>query len=368
MAAGVFVRRAGGGCGQFFRRPRVGAYPKQLGMRLSVIVPTYNSERTLETCLHAVRASSFRSYELLVIDGGSSDATAQIAARYADRVIQFDGSPSVSAQRNVGVASAKEEIIVNVDSDVAVHSDTLERVARRFAGDPGLQAATGLVSKTHPHAGFFSQYKNLYMHYTFRRLPDGVRFLYGSIHAFRRSVAPPYRTNLSGIRIAEAAEDLLIGQQMACAGRVAFMRDLEVVHYKQHTPRTLAANDFHIPFAWAAVFLGGQGWRHLGRGRTGFGHVSVAQLLTVALAPIATLAGGAAVADRFWRLPAAGLAIGWLMLTAPFAAFLAKERGWRFGCSGILVTFVDHLIMAAGIVCGVCVVACQAMRRREAVE
>jgi len=51
---------------------------------------------------------------------------------------------------------------------------------------PDCAALTGLLSKEHPNAGFFSQYKNLYMHYIFKKMSERVTFMYGSINAFRK--------------------------------------------------------------------------------------------------------------------------------------------------------------------------------------
>ena len=66
-------------------------------MKLSVIIPTYNRADTLEACLQAVRGSTFRDYELVVVDCGSQDASRDIARRYADRLVELKGIPSRSA-------------------------------------------------------------------------------------------------------------------------------------------------------------------------------------------------------------------------------------------------------------------------------
>ena len=315
--------------------------------QLSVIVPTYNREDALEGCLKAVKASIFRDYELLVVDCGSQDTTCAIARRYADRVIEIHGVPSSGAARNRGVAAATGEVIVNVDSDVIVRPDTLSRIADYFSHHPETDALTGLLSKGHPHRGFFSQYKNLYMHFIFRQLPERVMFLYGSLHAFRRRVARPY-----GV-VVRMTDDLAFGQQLIREGkRIAFVRDLEVTHLKRYNAWSLIANDFQAPCDWAIVFLAYKGWKHLGRYRIGFAHVSKEQLVSVALAPVIVLAGllnRSRPQEIVWMT---GLVVCWFLLNLRFLAFLTKEKGAIFGLWGCALTFLDHLIMAAGIVCG----------------
>ena len=295
----------------------------------------------------AVRASDFPDHELIVVDCGSQDATCAIARRYADRVIEIHGVPSRGAARNHGVAAATGEVIVNVDSDVIVRPDTLSRIADYFSRHPETDALTGLLSKTHPHRGFFSQYKNLYMHFIFRQLPERVMFLYGSLHAFRRHVARPYGM------VVRIADDLAFGQQLIREGkRIAFVRDLEVIHLKRYDVWSLIANDFQVPRDWAVVFLTYKGWKQLGRYRTGFAHVSKEQLVSVVLAPVIVLAGllnRSRPQEVVWMT---GLIVCWLLLNLRFLAFLTKEKGAIFGLCGCALTFLDLLVMDVGIMCG----------------
>ena len=319
---------------------------------LSVVVPTYNRADTLEACLQAVRASTFQDYELIVVDCGSQDATCDIARRYADRLIELQGIPSRSAARNQGIASAQGEIMVNVDSDVVIQPSALARIAEHFAHHPEVDALTGLLSKEHPNPNFFSQYKNLYMHYlhdAFGRLPQGatLAFVYGSIHAVRRQAIRPY-----GL-VVRIADDLELGQQLAAEGkRIAFVRDLEVVHLKRHDALSLIKNDFHIPCDWAVVFIAYKGWKRLGRHGVGFGHARVEQILSIILAPLTALVALVTSHDPSRVSWAVSLAVVWLLLNRRFIAFLAKERGVVFGVRGCVWTFFDHLVMAAGILCG----------------
>src|SRR6185436_12964279 len=108
---------------------------------------------------------------------------ADIAAEFADRVVRGEAQGGSAAARNRGVAAATGDILCFVDQDVVVAPDTLRSVVRYFVEHPDVAAVTGLLSKTHPNPDFFSQYKNLYMHYIMARMPERVTFLYGSLHA-----------------------------------------------------------------------------------------------------------------------------------------------------------------------------------------
>ncbi len=87
----------------------------RLDSRVSIIVPTRNSERTLEACLTSIRSQLYRPIELVVIDNGSTDATLEIARHHADIVETF--GPERSAQRNRGAQLARGEYLLFVDSD-----------------------------------------------------------------------------------------------------------------------------------------------------------------------------------------------------------------------------------------------------------
>ncbi len=313
---------------------------------LSVIVPAYNSEKTLEGCLEAVRQSSFRDYELIVVDSGSRDATRSIAEKYCDKLIDCDGSPSSYSARSLGIKAADGEVLVNVDSDVVIRSDSLSKIAHFLSDHKEFDAVTGMLSKENPYPNFFSQYKNLYMYYVFSRLPREVKFLYGSIFAVRRQAVEPPGP------FVRKADDTALGQQLAAGGRrIAFLRDLEVLHLKKYTLLSFIENDYQVPFDWARIFLKFKGWKQLGRGKTGFLHSPRGQLVSVILAPAIVLSC-TAVTFGYTPFPSILSIIAWSVLNLRFLIFLKKERGTLFGILAFFITFLDNIVMAAGIACG----------------
>ena len=88
---------------------------------ISVIIPTFNEEKTIEKTVRQFAGLSVQ-HEILVCDGRSKDQTVAIAKKFADKVIEAgpkDGS-GVSAQRNMGARDAKGEFIVFLDSGDAI--------------------------------------------------------------------------------------------------------------------------------------------------------------------------------------------------------------------------------------------------------
>lgn len=89
--------------------------------RISVIIPIYNAEKFLPECLDSVLCQEFPSFELLLIDDGSTDGSGEIADRYAEKdsriVVVHQPNSGVSAARNRGLTEARGEYIAFVDAD-----------------------------------------------------------------------------------------------------------------------------------------------------------------------------------------------------------------------------------------------------------
>ena len=311
--------------------------------RISVIIPVYNAENTLTKCLEAISKSDYQDYESIVVDDGSDDHSVEIASQYADKVIRNAKNLGRINARKSGMSAAKGDILINIDSDVGIKADTLSRIAGFFDDNGGIGAVTGKLTKVCPCPGYFSQYKNLYMHYIFSKLPERVSFLYGSIYAVRRELAGLYDSEIP------IADDTEFGQKLYEEGHsIAFLKDLEVTHIKRFSFLSWVKNDFTIPFDWARIFIKKKAWLQLGKNKTGFAHSPKEQLVSVMLAPLIVFL-------VIIGMPSAvliGLLLVWSVLNVRFIQFLAKEKGFWFGFRSVFVTFLDHLVMEAGIICG----------------
>jgi len=62
-------------------------------MRIAVIIPAYNEEESIEKCLKSIKKQTYKDYEIIVVNAESTDKTAEIAAKYADRIITAKPGP-----------------------------------------------------------------------------------------------------------------------------------------------------------------------------------------------------------------------------------------------------------------------------------
>ena len=92
--------------------------------RVSIVIPTYNSEKTLPICLESIKRQTYKNIEVIVVDNFSTDRTVEIAKKYGARVY-IKGSER-SAQKNYGALKAKGEFVYFIDSDFVLHSKVVE--------------------------------------------------------------------------------------------------------------------------------------------------------------------------------------------------------------------------------------------------
>jgi glycosyltransferase involved in cell wall biosynthesis len=91
---------------------------------VSVVVCCYNAAATLEECLQSLDSLNYPKYEVIVIDDGSRDGTAEIAGRHNINLIRVPNG-GLSRARNLGIEAARGEIIAFIDSDAYADPDWL---------------------------------------------------------------------------------------------------------------------------------------------------------------------------------------------------------------------------------------------------
>jgi glycosyltransferase involved in cell wall biosynthesis len=103
-----------------------------MSVPISVVVPVFNGERTLGDCLRSLETQNISrsSYEVIVVDDGSSDRSAAIAVSSGARVIR-QANAGAAAARNAGVANSNAEWIAFTDADCVASRGWLKALSRR---------------------------------------------------------------------------------------------------------------------------------------------------------------------------------------------------------------------------------------------
>ena len=106
---------------------------------ISVIMPVYNAENTVGKTISSILCQSYRNFELIIVDDGSTDGTSRICGQFDSGKIvclrQENAGPA--AARNYGLTRARGSLICFVDADDTVEEDYLQVLADSI-GDAGL--------------------------------------------------------------------------------------------------------------------------------------------------------------------------------------------------------------------------------------
>ena len=100
--------------------------------KATIVVPVYNSARSIQRCLDSLLAQSERSIQVVCVNDGSTDDSLNVLRQIAqadDRVLVIDQeNAGVSCARNAGIDAAEGETVFFVDADDYIDAQTVERV------------------------------------------------------------------------------------------------------------------------------------------------------------------------------------------------------------------------------------------------
>ena len=116
---------------------------------ITIIIPTYNRANLLSRAIKSVLNQTFKDFELIVVDDGSTDNTAEVIKKFQEqdkriRYIQHDKNKGTAATRNIGIKAAKGEYIAFLDSDDEWFPEKLEKQVSLF--EHSLRKNLGFVS------------------------------------------------------------------------------------------------------------------------------------------------------------------------------------------------------------------------------
>lgn len=141
--------------------------PEPAQIAVSVIIPTYNSEKYVEKCLQSVIVQTLREIEIIVVDNISSDRTIELAESFlsrSNRVYKIISNPKlgVSYSRNIGLNTASGEYIYFLDSDDYLTKSNGLEIAYQLAKERDLDVVHFGFDRVDENANIISRYSRLY--------------------------------------------------------------------------------------------------------------------------------------------------------------------------------------------------------------
>ena len=317
---------------------------------LTVVIPVFNGGNDLKRCLRGLRNSAGTDYELIVVDDGSTDDSATVAAEFGAKVLQVGTSQGPALARNSGAKAASGDIIFFLDADVEVHPNTLNQAIQRFEADPTLGALFGSYDDEPAVGGLVSPFRNLLHHFVhqqgdFRDNIRPARTFWTGCGAIRRRIFLESGGFDPSLYRRPAIEDIELGYRLADQGhRIILARDILGKHLKRWTLRSMILTD---------IFQRGIPWIILMKRS----EVAETDLNVRPSQKICVIATGVAVLGLIGSLfDLRGLGLVALSvatvtaLNAPFYRFLARKRGVLFALGAIPLHLVYYGCCAASVI------------------
>jgi glycosyltransferase involved in cell wall biosynthesis len=318
--------------------------PEPRRLALSVVIPVHNGGHDFERCLRRLRDSvgADFDFELIVVDDGSTDGSADVARAFGARVLCNGGTKGPASARNEGAKAATTELVFFLDADVAVHPNTLARAVARFDADPSRVALFGSYDDEPPAPGVVSRFRNLLHHFVHQQghFEDDVRparTFWTGCGAIRRQDFLDAGGFDPQLYTRPAIEDIEFGYRLTRRGaKILLARDVLGTHLKRWTFGLMVKTD---------IFQRGVPWMLLIKRQ----HVDETDLNVRPEQRLCVMASGLAALAALgaWWLPwlLAATACGPLAvvaLNAPFYQFLLRKRGLGFAVASVPLHLVYY--------------------------
>ncbi len=223
---------------------------------VSIVMPVHNAERHFAASLESIQASTYRDFELIVVDDKSTDQSAAIAESHGARVIRLGSQAGPAAARNQGAVTAKGDILLFLDSDVMVKPDTIEKIVQVMK-DPTVTAVFGSYDDNPAEADFLSQYRNLFHHFVHQNSNSEAITFWAGCGAMRKDTFLAVG-GFDAKKYAEpAVEDIELGYRLHYRGcRILLDKTIQVKHLKKWTFYSILRTDiFCRALPWARLML-----------------------------------------------------------------------------------------------------------------
>lgn len=134
--------------------------------KLSVSLIVFNEEETLDKCLKSVKDAD----EIVFIDTGCTDSSAEIAGKYTDKIFLSENTPNLNVNKNLGFSKTTGDWILSLDGDEVITPELFQEIRK-------------IINSETKYAGFFIPRKN---HYLGKWLKRGAQYPDYQLRLFKR--------------------------------------------------------------------------------------------------------------------------------------------------------------------------------------
>lgn len=306
-------------------------------------MPVYNGLGFIEKSLPPLQSmlNSGEILEIIVVDDGSTDASASYAAGKGAKVIPSGGRLGPGGARNQAANIAQGDVLWFVDADVIVHESAVQRLKAAFTQE-GVVAVFGSYDDKPAAENFFSQYKNLVHHYYHHLAIEEAQTFWSGCGAIRKNAF----LDAGGFDVVQfkypSVEDIELGHRLLNAGgRILLRKDVLCTHLKEWRLGNLLHTEiFRRAIPWSRLII-------IGTGLPNNLNVGIAEQVRAVFAGLLLLT---VLAVAVGVLPILGLLpISFVVLLAnkDIARFFYRQRGVFFAVRALLFHQVYYLYSSA---------------------
>lgn len=221
---------------------------------VSVVIPFLNASETLGRTLESVISSTYENYQLVTVDDGSTDMSAEIALKYPGIHVAMTKTSGAAMARNEGVKASSGSIIFFIDADVTVQPHTISEVVRTFQNNPGIAACFGEYTPMPFGDNFATVYKNLVHHFTHQTSSERARTFWCGCGAIKKEAFETVG-GFDESFVAASVEDIDLGYRLhALKYQILLNKNIQVTHGKHYTMSSLIKSDlFYRAIPWTKL-------------------------------------------------------------------------------------------------------------------
>lgn len=318
---------------------------------ISIIIPVRNGERTLDTCLRSIKRSYYRNFEVIVVDDHSTDNSVGIARSHQCTVLSAEYGHGANSARNFGAQHARGDVFVFIDSDIVIRRETLldlvETLDERY-----LDAVVGLYTAKHRHESFVSQYKNLWVRYSYMKSLPAIDWLFGAISGIKRQAFEKLGGFNAELLARHGHDDIELGKRFAQANlNIILNMDIEVEHLKEYTLSSFILNEYHRSSGFAELAMKfGETTGSITRGFVNVYPAFIVSTVYSVLLLACLITSMFGIIPAWYSAAAAGI---YVVLNIRFLNYLEQVRGLFAMIVMVPFLFLDHLVCFVGSIVGI---------------
>ena len=318
-------------------------------MKISIIIPIYNSSLTLKECLDAVLDSSFKNFEVIIVSDNSPDNSVAIARQYQCKIIELPKNKGPAFARNKGAQVSAGDILLFIDSDVIIKNDALKYLNDMFCKNE-IDAIQGIYSHKPTYESIVTQYQMSYnCYYIWPKNKKYASTLSTCCLAIRKKIFLNLKGFNTNIKRA-SAEDEEFGYLLIDQGyKILISRELNVEHRVNYNIRHFIKKKIHTYIDVMKEYLRNKTYVKKIK-QTNYSNVLVGIIILGLI--ILTAIGTIIFLNKTILSIFLILNIAFLLLHTGFMKFVGRTKGLAKALGVMAVCYIDTFLMLVGLLYG----------------